>query len=181
MTKQVRNKGFILGRVCARANMHAECIPAERFASIDLVLTLWPNGGLVYSSLDAPQRTTLPEMTWLSAVMSVRSKSAANSGGSRRAAAGKRRKGRGPKKGLRSRIRSCAIWHEAGLKACGLPVHTYRARGKGFMVFQTVNGPPKGVVKRQSPPRERWAESISKVRYAKQSPCFMLDPGIHQR
>ena len=120
-------------------------------------------------------------MTWLSAVMSVRSKSAANSGGSRRAAAGKRRKGRGPKKGLRSRIRSCAIWHEAGLKACGLPVHTYRARGKGFMVFQTVNGPPKGVVKRQSPPRERWAESISKVRYAKQSPCFMLDPGIHQR
>lgn len=98
-----------------------------------------------------------------------------------KAAAGKRRKGRGPKKGLRSRIRSCAIWHEAGLKACGLPVHTYRARGKGFMVFQTVNGPPKGVVKRQSPPRERWAESISKVRYAKQSPCFMLDPGIHQR
>lgn len=60
-------------------------------------------------SFDAPQRTTLPEMTWLSAVMSVRSKSAANSGGSRRAAAGKRRKGRVPKKGLHSRIRSCAI------------------------------------------------------------------------
>ena len=47
-----------------RTSEHAaECPPAERFASIDLVLTLWPNGGLVYSSLDAPQRTTLPEMT----------------------------------------------------------------------------------------------------------------------
>ena len=56
--------------------------------------------------------------------------SAANSGGSRRAAAGKRRKGRGPKKGLRSRIRSCAIWHEAGLKACGLPfIPTAREEG----------------------------------------------------
>lgn len=41
------------------------------------------------------------------------------------------------------------------------------------MVFQTVNGPPKGVVKRQSPPLQRWAKSISKVRYETQSPCFV--------
>lgn len=109
MTKQVRNRGFILGRACAISEHAAECPPAERFAPFDLVLTFWPNGGLNYSSLEAPQRTTLPEMTWLSAVMSVRSKSAANSGGSRRAATGKRRKGRVPKKGLHSRIRSCAI------------------------------------------------------------------------
>lgn len=87
----------------------AKCPPAERFVPFDLVLTFWPNGGLVYSSFDAPQRTTLPEMTWLSAVMSVRSKSAADSGGAIGAAAGERLKGRGPKKGLHSCIRSCAI------------------------------------------------------------------------
>lgn len=87
----------------------AKCPPAERFVPFDLVLTFWPSGGLVYSSFDAPQRTTPPEMTWLSAVMSVRSKSAADSGGAIGAAAGERLKGRGPKKGLHSRIRSCAI------------------------------------------------------------------------
>ena len=65
--------------------------------------------------------------------------------------------------------------HEAGLKACGPPVHTYRARGKGFMVFQTVNGSLKGVAKRQSPPLQRWAESISKVRYERKSPCVVSD------
>ena len=114
MTKQVTNREHL--REGLRTSEYAaECPPAERFVPFDLVLTFWPNGGLVYSSFDAPQRTTLPEMTWLSAVMSVRSKSAANSGGSRRAATGKRRKGREPKKGLRSRIRSCAIMH-AGTK-----------------------------------------------------------------
>ncbi len=61
MTKQVRNRGFILGRACAISEHAAECLPAERFASIDLVLTLWPNDELVYSSLEAPQTQTEPE------------------------------------------------------------------------------------------------------------------------
>ena len=100
MTKQVRNRGFILGRACAISEHAAECPPAERFAPFDLVLTFWPNDELVYSSFDAPQRTTLPEMTWLSAVMIVRSKSAADSDRARGADAGERLKGRGPKKGL---------------------------------------------------------------------------------
>ena len=88
MTKQVTNREHL--REGLRTSEYAaECPPAERFVPFDLVLTFWPNGGLVYSSFDAPQRTTLPEMTWLSAVMSVRSKSAANSGGSRRTRPGK--------------------------------------------------------------------------------------------
>ena len=111
MTKQVRNKGVHLRKSLRTSEYAAECPPAERFAPFDLVLTFWPNGGLVYSPFDAPQRTTLPEMTWLSAVMSVRSKSAADSGGAIGAAAGERLKGRVPKKGLHSRIRSCAIMH----------------------------------------------------------------------
>lgn len=107
MTKQVRNRGFILGRACSISEHAAECPPAERFAPFDLVLTFWPNGGLVYSSLEAPHRTTLPEKAWLSAVMSFRRRSVANLENLCR----ERLKGREPKKGLRSRIRSCAIMH----------------------------------------------------------------------
>lgn len=65
------------------------------------------SAGLVYSSLEAPHRTTLPEKAWLSAVMSFRRRSVANLENLCR----ERLKGREPKKGLRSRIRSCAIMH----------------------------------------------------------------------